>query len=195
MNLRVRITFGFLIIVFVMACVSGIIICQELNMHKAFQHSSQISEIEKYFLECRRQEKNFIIRHDSESVQLFTSNSDSLNILVLKMLDHGINEKMTENLNTLQDNLDKYYLKFEEIISSGQIEIDNTKMQSEVDLARETHALINEVKVLSNQEFNNAYAITNNVNIFSILIGLFLSVLIAGFISTKIMEILGSPSE
>ena len=195
MNLRVRITFGFLIIVFVMACVSGIIIWQESNMHKAFQNSSQISEIEKYFLECRRQEKNFIIRHDFESVQLFTSNSDSLNILVLKMLDHGINEKMTENLNALQENLDNYYLKFEEIISSGQIEIDNTKVQSEVDLAREIHALINEVKVLSNQEFNNAYAITNNVNIFSILIGLFLSVLIAGFISTKIMEILGNSSE
>ena len=195
MNLRVRITFGFLIIVFVMACVSGIIIWQESNMHKAFQHSSQISEIEKYFLECRRQEKNYIIRHDSESALLFTSNSDSLNILVIKMLDHGIDEKMTENLNTLQENLDNYYLKFEEIISSNQLEIDNTKIQSEVDLAREIHALINEVKVLTNQEFNNAYAITNNVNIFSILIGLFLSVLIAGFISTKIMEILGSTSE
>jgi len=195
MNLRVRITFGFLIIVFVMVCVSGIIIWQESNMHKAFQHSSQISEIEKYFLECRRQEKNYIIRHDSESALLFTSNSDSLNILVIKMLDHGIDEKMTENLNTLQENLDNYYLKFEEIISSNQLEIDNTKIQSEVDLAREIHALINEVKVLTNQEFNNAYAITNNVNIFSILIGLFLSVLIAGFISTKIMEILGSTSE
>ncbi|MFC1565895.1 hypothetical protein ACFL4B_03010 [Candidatus Neomarinimicrobiota bacterium] len=195
MNLRVRITFGFLIIVFVMVCVAGIIIWQESNMYKAFQHSSQISEIEKYFLECRRQEKNFIIRHDSESVLLFNLNYDSLNILVLKMLDHGMNEKMTENLNTLQENLDKYYLIFEEIISSNQLEIDNTKMQSEVDLAREIHAMINEVKVLSNQEFNNAYAITNNVNIFSILIGLFLSVLIAGFISTKIMEILGSPSD
>ena len=195
MNLRVRITFGFLIIVFVMVCVSGIIIWQESNMYKAFQHSSQISEIEKYFLECRRQEKNFIIRHDSESVLLFNLNYDSLNILVLKMLDHGMNEKMIENLNTLHENLDKYYLKFEEIISSNQLEIDNTKMQSDVDLAREIHAMINEVKVLSNQEFNNAYAITNNVNIFSILIGLFLSVLIAGFISTKIMEILGSPSD
>ena len=178
-----------------MACVSGIIIWQESNMHKAFQHSSQISEIEKYFLECRRQEKNFIIRHDSQSVQLFASNYDSLNILVLKMVDHGKNGKMTENLSTLQKNLDNYYLKFEEIISSNQLEIDNTKIQSEVDLAREIHALINEVKVLAHRDFNNAYAVTNNVNIFSILIGLFLSVLIAGFISAKIMEILGSTDD
>ncbi|MBU0529670.1 hypothetical protein KKF86_07950 [bacterium] len=195
MNLRVRITFGFLIIVFVMACVSGIIIWQESNMYRAFQHSSQISEIEKYFLECRRQEKNFIIRHDSESVQLFSSNYDTLNMLVLKMLDHGKNGQMIENLTTLQENLDNYYIKFEEIIRSSQIEMDNAKMQSEVDLARESHALINEIKAITKQEFNNAYAVTNNVNIFSILIGLFLSVLIAGFISTKIMEILGSPDD
>ena len=195
MNLRVRITFGFLIIVFVMACVSGIIIWQESNMHKAFQHSSQISKIERYFLECRRQEKNFIIRHDTQSVQLFTSNYDSLNILVSMMIADESNTQMIERLSTLQNKLDRYDLKFEEIISSNQIDIENVKMQSEVDLARESHALINEIKAITTQKFNKAYAITNNVNIFSILIGLFLSVIIAGFISTKIMEILGSVGE
>ena len=194
MNLRARITFGFLIIVFVMVCVSGIIIWQETNMHQAFQHSSQISEIEKYFLECRRQEKNFIIRHDSQSVQLFTSNYDSLNMLVSKMLDYDLNEPMVEKIIALQEKIDSYSLKFEEIISLNQIEIGNNMMQSEVNLARESHALINEIKAITIQDFNNAYAITNNVNIFSILIGLFLSVVIAGFMSTKIMEFIGKSS-
>jgi hypothetical protein len=178
-----------------MACVSGIIIWQESNMHKAFQNSSQISEIEKYFLECRRQEKNFIIRHDSQSVQLFSSNYDSLNILVSKMLDYDLNEQMVESLITLQDKLDSYYLKFEGIINSNQIKIDSAEIQDEVDLARESHALINEIKAITIQDFNKAYAITNNVNIFSILIGLFLSVLIAGFMTTKIMDILGRSAE
>ena len=68
-------------------------------------------------------------------------------------------------------------------------------MQKEVELARSIHVLIDEMKAITKQQFNNAYAVTNNVNIFSILIGLFLSVLIAGFISTKIMEILGSPDD
>ena len=164
-------------------------------MHQAFQHSSQISEIEKYFLECRRQEKNFIIRHDAKSVQLFTSNYDSLNLLVSKMLDYDLNEQMVEKLIALQEKIDSYDLKFKEIISSNQIEIDKAEIQSEVNLARESHALINEIKAITIQDFNNAYAITNNVNIFSILIGLFLSVLIAGFMSTKIMEFIGRPGE
>lgn len=195
MNLRVRITFGFLIIVFVMASVSGIIIWQESNMHKAFQHSSQISEIEKYFLECRRQEKNFIIRLDTESVQLFASNYDSLNVVVSKMLDYDLNDQMMEKLNILQNKLDSYSLKFDTIVSSGQIGIDNTLVLDEVDLAREIHTLIKEIKFITIQDFNKGYAVTNNVNIFSVLIGLFLSVLIAGFISTKIMDIIGHPGE
>jgi len=195
MNLRVRITLGFLIIVMVMAGVSGIIIWQESNMHRSFQHSSQISEIEKYFLECRRQEKNFIIRHDVQSVHLFISNFDSLNKLISEMLLDVSNEHMIQRLTFLNDIIQSYNSKFEEIFSSNQIEIDNNKIQSEVNLARESHAIINEIKVITNLEFNKAYAITNNVNIFSILIGLFLSVIIAGFISTKIMEILGNSSE
>ena len=105
------------------------------------------------------------------------------------------NEHMIERLTFLNDIIQSYNSKFEEIFSSNQIEIDNNKIQSEVNLARESHAIINEIKVITNLEFNKAYAITNNVNIFSILIGLFLSVIIAGFISTKIMEILGNSSE
>ena len=195
MNLRVRITFGFLIIVFVMASVSGIIIWQESNMHKAFQHSSQISEIEKYFLECRRQEKNFIIRLDTESVQLFASNYDSLNVVVSKMLDYDLNDQMMKKLNILQNKLDSYSFKFDTIVSSGKIGIDNILVLDEVDLAREIHTLIKEIKSITIQDFNKGYAVTNNVNIFSVLIGLFLSVLIAGFISTKIMDIIGHPDE
>ncbi len=195
MNLRVRITFGFLIIVFVMVSVSGIIIWQESNMHKAFQHYSQISEIEKYFLECRRQEKNFIIRLNTESVQLFASNYDSLNVMVSKMLDYDLNDQMMKKLNILQNKLDSYSLKFDTIVSSGQIGIDNTQVSDEVYLARDIHTLIKEIKSITTQNFNKGYTVTNNVNIFSIIIGLFLSVIIAGFISTKIMEILGHQGE
>ena len=164
-------------------------------MHRSFQHSSQISEIEKYFLECRRQEKNFIIRQDVQSVHLFISNFDSLNILISEMLLDVSNEQMIERLTILEGKIQSYNSKYEEIFGSNQIEIDNTKVQREVNLARESHAIINEIKIITNLEFNKAYAITNNVNIFSILIGLFLSVIIAGFISTKIMEILGNSSE
>lgn len=107
------------------------------------------------------------------------------------MLDYDLNDQMMEKLNILQNKLDSYNLKFEEIVGASQIDIDTTKIQSEVDLAREIHTSINGIKVMTIQDFNRAYTITNNVNIFSILIGLFLSVLIAGFIMTKIMKILG----
>ncbi len=195
MNLRVRITSGFLIIVIVMACVSGIIIWQEFHMHQAFQHSSQISEIEKYFLECRRQEKNYIIRHDSKSVQLFTSNYDSLSTLINKMMINNINEQTELKLIKLWEKLEEYKNIFEELIITKNVEMGNSLATREVGFAREGHEIIRDIKNITTQNFKNAYAITNNVNIFSILIGLFLSIIIAGFISTKIMDILGNSSE
>jgi len=74
-------------------------------MHQAFQHSSQISEIEKYFLECRKQEKNFIISHDAQSVQLFASNSDPLNVLISTMSIGVSNEQMIEKLTDLSSKI------------------------------------------------------------------------------------------
>ncbi len=164
-------------------------------MHKAFQYSSQISEIEKYLLECRRQEKNYIIRHDSQSIQLFASNYDSLSKLIFNMMLNDINEQMELKLLELEKKLAEYKIVFKELIVAENIDIENNLVIREVDFARESHEIINEIKNIASQNFKNAYAITNNINIFSILIGLFLSVLIAGFISTKIMEIIGRPGE
>lgn len=128
-------------------------------------------------------------------MQLFASNYDSLNVVVSKMLDYDLNDQMMKKLNILQNKLDSYSFKFDTIVSSGKIGIDNTLVLDEVDLAREIHTLIKEIKSITIQDFNKGYAVTNNVNIFSVLIGLFLSVLIAGFISTKIMDIIGHPDE
>lgn len=192
MNLRVRITSGFLIIVVVMVCVSGVIIWQESRMHHAFQHSSQISEIEKYFLECRRQEKNYIIRHDSQSVQLYVNNHDSLSTLINQMMLSDINEQMNKKLSKLEKKLSEYRNIFEELTITKNTEMGISLANLEVAYAREGHKIISELKSITNRNFKNAYTITNNVNIFSILLGLFLSVIIAGFISTKVMEILGN---
>ncbi|GAG45246.1 unnamed protein product, partial [marine sediment metagenome] len=46
----------------------------------------------------------------------------------------------------------------------------NTLVLDEVDLAREIHTLIKEIKFITIQDFNKGYAVTNNVNIFSVLI-------------------------
>ena len=89
----------------------------------------------------------------------------------------------------------EYQNIFEELIVTKNVKLENNLAIREVGLAREGHKIIGEIKNIASQNFKNAYAITNNVNIFSILIGLFLSVLIAGFISTKIMEIIGRPGE
>jgi hypothetical protein len=174
-----------------MISMAGIIIWQESKMHKAFQQSIKIGEIDKYFLECRRQEKNFLIRQDSESMELYNQNFIALTNTLNETLELELSDKSLNIITILQRNLDNYNKKVEDIINSEEV-LDKIQIQQEVDLAREIHSSINELNTIAIDNFNKAHILTTNVNLFSILIGFFLSVLIAGFISTKIMELLGT---
>jgi len=195
MNLRVRITCGFLIIVLVMTSVAGIIIWQGSKMQQAFQHSSQINEIEKYFLECRRQEKNFLLRQDEESVKLFSINYAELIDVINETSESNIDEISIEKLNSLKYNLISYNEQFNDIAKLKELVVNDNRVKKEVTLARENHLLIEELNVIATNSFDKAHSITVSITIFSIIIGLFLSVVIAGFISTKIMDILRDPDD
>lgn len=191
MNLRVRVTTGFLVIVLVMVGVAATIIWQEAKMNDAFQQSSQISEIEKYYLECRRQEKNYLIRLDDESILMFGNNMNTLNSNIDAMLDVTNDQYIAEKLNALKSNIAKYNDLFRELTVLDKNNIDRLKIQNEVELARLNHTMISDIKTITAAEFEKAHSITNMVNLFSIIIGLFLSVVIAGFISTKLMDYIG----
>ena len=111
------------------------------------------------------------------------------------MMINNINEQTELKLIKLGEKLEEYKNIFEELTITKNVEMGNSLATREVGFAREGHEIIRDIKNITTQNFKNAYAITNNVNIFSILIGLFLSIIIAGFISTKIMDILGNSSE
>ena len=74
-------------------------------------------------------------------------------------------------------------------------ELDEIKIVREVELAREIHTSISELNKMAIDNFDKAHILTININIFSILIGFFLSIVIAGFISTKIMDIIRDPND
>ncbi len=59
--------------------------------------------------------------------------------------------------------------------------------------ARECHKTVNRIKTMTKDQFNNALAISSIVNTFSVIIGIFLSIIISGFIADKMMDLLGTP--
>ncbi len=200
MNLRLRINMGFLLIVFVMAVVAGLIIYQQTKMQTAFQDSLQTCDLDKYLLECRRQEKNYILRDtEQDALTLFQANYDSLYSTTESLHDDIYDEAIFEKLSLLQEYLYNYYNTFMRIVQygNGDLYINQIDVISNecVQLARECHSIIEDIRVLSNERFTQAMAISSMVNTFSVILGIFLSVIISSFIADKVMDLIGIPED
>ena len=67
------------------------------------------TELENYLLQCRRQEKNFIIRSDMRSIELFRMNLDSCKMLVAVLSQRTHDTISRNSLSQLGSYLDDYY--------------------------------------------------------------------------------------
>ena len=197
MNLRIRITSGFLLIVMVMTVVAGVIIWQQAKMQSAFQDSILTSELDHYLLECRRQEKNYLLRQDGEALVLFQANYDTLFTMATNLSNKILYDQIVIKLSVLQDKLILYRSAFEQ--STLYLDVESYKTQYNesirtcVMFARESHSIIKDIRQLSEERFEKALSISSIVNTFSVIVGIFLSVVISGFIADKVMDLIGSP--
>ena len=197
MNLRIRISMGFLLIVFVMTIVAIIIICQQAKMQTAFQDSILTCELDRYVLECRRQEKNYIFRNDDEALVLHQANYDTLFAMTNNLTDKVSDDKLVNTLLSLQDKLENYKLSFEEVVQYRNDESSQRQfkisLQQCIASARECQAVIGDIRNMTKDRFDTALSISSIVNTFSVIIGIFLSICISGFIADKIMDLIDSP--
>lgn len=197
MNLRIRISMGFLIIVFVMTIVSIIIICQQAKMQTAFEDSILTCELDRYVLECRRQEKNYLARDDDEALVLHQANYDTLFAMTNNLIDKVSNDKLVNTLLSMQNKLENYKLSFEEVVQYRKDESSQRQfkisLQQCIASARECQAVIGDIRNMTKDRFDTALSISSIVNTFSVIVGIFLSVCISGFIADKIMDLIDSP--
>jgi len=197
MNLRIRITMGFLVIVFIMTLVAGIILWQQAKMQTAFINSNLTGELEHYLLECRRQEKNFLLRKDNDSSDLFQANFDTLFTLTTDLGKKISEASIVSELSLLQDRLSNYQAEFEQAILYFDVELYQKQFEESmcscIMFARESHKIIKKINTVTEDQFNAALSISSIVNTFSVILGIFLSVIIAGFITDKVMDLIGTP--
>lgn len=194
MNLRIRITMGFLLIVFVMAVVASIIIWQQAKMQTAFQNFCYTSEIENSLLECRRQEKNYFLRKDYGAIGLFQSYFDTLFTLTTNLSTIITEDYIISELLLLKDNLSGYRSNFEKA-AVYDVQEYNRHYENSVEMcvmsARECQKIINRIRTMTTNQFNTALSVSSVVNTVSVVIGILLLVIISSFFSDKIMNLIG----
>lgn len=195
MRIRTKLLFGMLAIVILMTVVAWIMREQQTIIENSFALLERMDTVERFLLECRRQEKNFFLRSDQASLDLHAANLDSL-LSATAVLEMEVSDPDTRsNLGRLKDRESAYGAVFEDLQASwtgDESEESNRLQDLTVARARECHALVGEIRTYAISRFEDAHATSHNVGILSVVVGLVLSLLIAGLLTRNIVRPLES---
>ncbi len=196
MQIRTKISAGFLSIVFLMTIVAIIIIIQQSKMQNAFEDNCLTCELNIYLLECRRQEKNYICRNDDGALILYQANYDTL-LTMTNNLQKKVNDnKIEKKLILLNEKLEDYKSAFGNFVQLSSEGANQTQLASATALtvakARECETIIKDFRTLISNKFYSALSISSVINTFAVILGIFFSIMIGSFISDKILDYIDS---
>ncbi len=186
MRIRTRFIIAFMIIILLMTITILIVIKQQNIMRSSFFIIEKINKTELLLLECRRQEKNYLLRQDLSSTTLFNTNLAEF-IHSTQQLKEEINDIILVNhLNSLEKKTMQYGDLFRRIIKkykddyvpdTNDREMDRL-IQETVATARECHSIVAEIKEFVFLKIENANAAAQYISITSILLGLLISFIV-----------------
>lgn len=183
MSLQRRIRSSVLFVVAVMAAASGVILWNQGTLRREFENMTTCGELEQYLLECRRHEKNFFLRGDPQYLALFKTyfgllqeSTDRLraNPLIQERIVHLVAKEL------------QYKEKFE-ALAAQETPAAAEAMSDMVRVARECHSLIREIREAAIEHFQTTSSTTQFINFVSVLLGIVLSVFVAGYIGDRVL--------
>lgn len=193
MGVQLKLRTGFLLVVIVMSIASGVILWNQSKMRDAFEVSNASVQLEDYLLECRRQEKNFLLRGKNEYVEYFNISYDSLYTMTTHLIAKTDNKSMKAELTNLGERESAYKASYDSLIQRSQhqevSQVNREALVTQmVEEARDCHSLIANIRSLALTNFNTAKSSSHIINIAALVVGILLSVLIAGIISDQVIQ-------
>jgi len=193
MELYVKIKSSFLVIIVIMAGGAGVVLWNQNTLREAFHSMRNSYQLEEDFLECRRQEKNFVLRQDAESLRLHQTHYDSLHALTTRLTRETLHPGIREKFVALEQSERSYHSLFAGVVRTLQTgSVPQGSLESPahplVQEARRVHSLIYEIRDEATRQFTKTRASTHMVNLAALLLSVFLAVILAGYLSDRIRD-------
>ncbi len=144
-----------------------IVLQNHQRMNRVFEQCCTISKMDKYLLECRRQEKNYLIRGDLEALDLFKLNHEAL-LASIQDLDTSSDQFYVDRRGSLAKILVEYsdsfmaHLQFRPWPDRSR-EADRLIFKC-IELARQGHDIISEL----NEHFLTIYTEVKHLSLIRI---------------------------
>lgn len=188
-RIRTRLLQGFLAIVALMTAAAGVIIAEGRAMDRAFLVQDRLCRVEIELLESRRQEKNFILRHDQTSLEAFLVAHRAITDETHALLAEIPNSRLRGELERLHDAAQEYgtvYSRGARLQLAGEGTSDDLEALV-VPLARECHELVHSLRGTATARFRRATVTTGVVSVAAVLAGLVLSLAVVLLLTRSIV--------
>ncbi len=183
-RIRTKLLFGLVAMVVLMAVVLAVITHEQRIMKRSFLLVERIDAVELLFLECRRQEKNFLLRRDVSSVGLYSENLNALLEQTRGLQSDVIDSRLADKIGMLRGKAIEYGDLFGRVrenypedyeAGAGYEELDQL-VSLTVERARECHVLVADIKGTLVRWFDEANSRAHLISTLSILLGLLMSI-------------------
>ena len=191
-TIQTKILAGLLTVVGLLSVAGAVITVQQRRLRDVFTVLDRVQEVERIFLECRRQEKNFFLRHDQSSVELFETNSNTLETSAALLRDENLEPDLVPLQARLFEAFGRYREAFFEAergwranLSAGEQDL---LMETTVAVARTSHQLVADIRSTSLARSRAASAVTEAVTFFAGGAGVLASVILASLLTRHIAK-------
>lgn len=193
MNPFTKIKGAFLIIIVFMSVAAGAIIWNQHSLETIYHETLNSVQLEQYLLECRRQEKNFILRQTSESIALFNSAQDSLMNYISFLRSSEKNEQIASILTQLEQEGDNYLQSFHNLVKRSDTIETTTTMHLEfiepiIEVAQTMHSHIDQIRTYNADNFQSKKSKVSLLNFSIFIVSIFLAVIFAGILSDNFID-------
>jgi len=188
MDLWRKIRYSILLIVAIMFLPALVTLWNQGTLHREFANLSTCWELEEYLLEARRHEKNYLLRFDTEYIDLQAGYHRRLMDAIERLRENRLIE---DRIGALVHAADDYQRRFTDIadrIRNGDREAaEGFEMDEMIESARHCESLIRVLRDLTIERFEAIATRTQFVNVFSLLAALLVAVIVSGYITDKIV--------
>jgi methyl-accepting chemotaxis protein len=189
-RIRTLLLLGISTIIVLMAGVSVLLLWQQSQMESGCRSLHQVNTLERYLLECRRQEKNFLLRHQRANIDLFRTNLDSLVAATTHLAGDARDDTALPELELLLAREREYASAFSALVawSAGQEQERLSLVDHTVTSARTCHALMNEIRETTIARLRAANSTARAVNVATVVLGLLLALMVSGWLTRRIVR-------
>jgi HAMP domain-containing protein len=190
LKIRTKLLLGLIAIGALVVSTAAVVISRQSVVRRSFEIHDRMLTIERFLLECRRQEKNFFLREDGASVPLFEESLRSLLAEIGALRSDSTEPAVAAGLADLDAAVAAYGDAFRTTSGPAWLQADERERErltnATVEEARRCHAVMDRMLGLATATLHTAVRTTQRVSLLTVMVGFLLALLVCWWLTRAI---------